>query len=71
MFFKKGAKGDVAPSPSDIEMAQGVSQEGSEADSTEIVPNPNRSTLHSMQFDDGFRYATVRYRLLSINLSNI
>jgi hypothetical protein len=42
-----------------------------EADSTEIVPNPNRSTLHSMQFDDGFRYATVRYRLLSINLSNI
>lgn len=61
MFFKKASKGDVTPvtpSPSDMEMAQGVSHDGSVADSTE-TRNPNRSTMNGMQFEDGFRYQTV------------
>jgi hypothetical protein len=68
MFFKKGTKGDATPAPSDIEMAQGVSNDGSEADSSETNSNPNRNTIVGMQFEDGFRYQTVRYRCPMIGI---
>lgn len=61
MFFKKGAKGDVTPSPSDMEMAESVpnSAARSETDASETNTNQNRTTTYGMQFEDGFRYQTV------------
>jgi len=64
MFFKKGTKGDVTPSPSDMEMAVSVpnSAPRSETDASETNTNANRTTVYGMQFEDGFRYQTVCYR---------
>jgi hypothetical protein len=68
MFFKKGSKGDVTPSPSDMEMAVSVpnSAPRSETDSSETNTNQNRATVYGMQFEDGFRYQTVCHRSSSI-----
>jgi hypothetical protein len=66
-FFKKGSKGDVTPSPSDMEMAVSVpnSAPRSETDGSETT-NQNRATVYGMQFEDGFRYQTVCHRSCSI-----
>ncbi|GAB7332674.1 hypothetical protein MBLNU13_g04427t1 [Cladosporium sp. NU13] len=61
MFFKKGSKGDVTPSPSDMEMAVSVpnSAPRSETDASETNTHHNRGTVYGMQFEDGFRYQTM------------
>ena len=68
MFFKKGSKGDVTPSPSDMEMAVSVpnSAPRSETDASETNTHQNRATVYGMQFEDGFRYQTVCDRFQSI-----
>jgi len=68
MFFKKGSKGDVTPSPSDMEMAVSMpnSAPRSETDASETNTNANRGTVYGMQFEDGFRYQTVCHRSQSI-----
>lgn len=70
MFFKKGSKGDVTPSPSDMEMAVSVpnSAPRSETDASETNTHHNRATVYGMQFEDGFRYQTVCHRSYSIEV---